>query len=91
LHLAACNKATKVARLLISTGNIDVQCLDVDGNTPLHGAASVDAVEIARSILIYLLRYDMDVDPRNKPGFTPLMLACKHGHLQTARLLIQLG
>jgi ankyrin repeat protein len=64
---------------------VEVDCVDKDLNTPLHVAASSEALD---SIPL-LLAYGACLDIKNKFGETALMIACKFGHLNTVRALIE--
>lgn len=63
---------------------MDVEAKDKDNNTPLHVAASSEALN---SIPI-LLAFGCDINKRNKWGETALMIAAKFNHYETANLLI---
>lgn len=54
---------------------------DKHGNTPLHLAASVSAVDL-------LLQPKADLHALNAAGQTPLYTACLHNHLDVARSLL---
>jgi len=61
--------------------------VDEYGRTPLHHAASTNAVmDVAR-----LLAEGADVDAADGRGFTPLHLACQEWAIQAAMLLVDVG
>lgn len=64
---------------------MDVEALDKDANTPLHVAASSEALE---SIPI-LVAFGGDVNKRNKWGETPLMVAAKFDHVDSSRIFVE--
>lgn len=65
----------------------DVNAVDNDGDTALHGAAQSGNVEIVRLLL------DKGANPnaKNKVGGTPLMWAAVYGHTDAARSLLSKG
>ena len=69
------------------------KCLQVDprdeyGNTPLHYAAEMGMVEVV-SLLVKKNREC--VNRPNARGATPLLVACRGGHLETAKVLYHHG
>ncbi|CAD8157141.1 unnamed protein product [Paramecium pentaurelia] len=78
-----CYDSPLIAQLLLEHG-MDVEAKDKDNNTPLHVAASSEALN---SIPI-LLAFGCDINKRNKWGETALMIAAKFNHYETANLLI---
>ena len=85
LHWAALSGSLDVAALLLAKG-ADPRALDQDGETPLHAAArwlNEDLPMLARKrlyerhrdIAVLLLDRHVEIDPRNRKGYTPLLLA----------------
>lgn len=66
---------------------MDVESKDKDDNTPLHVAASSEALE-SMSLLV---AFGGNVNARNKWQETPLMVAAKFNHFDSANTLISLG
>ncbi|KAG5677573.1 hypothetical protein PVAND_007322 [Polypedilum vanderplanki] len=58
------------------------------GESILHKAARLDYVDV---IAYCLDRLNMNPDPKDNAGYTPLHEACSRGHLEIARLLLQYG
>ena len=57
------------------------------GRTPLHRAAQNGHTEVVLRLLVH----GVSVDPADKDGVTPLMLAARGGHWSTARELVRKG
>lgn len=57
------------------------------GRTPLHRAALHGHTEVVLRLLVHGVK----VDPADKDGMTPLMLAARGGHFATVRELIRRG
>lgn len=75
-------------RLVQSTSTgLGVDCPDHDNNTALHIAAAND-----HGVLVsFLLDSQADYETTNSLGWTPLMQAARHGHMQVVMLLLQAG
>ena len=58
------------------------------GATELHYASRNDKARIARACIAF---NDDDVNAPNDHGWTPLHLACHHGHVKMAKLLLKSG
>jgi len=75
----------EVSRLLVNGANPD--CVDEEGNTPLHVASYKGHVEIAQ----LLLDNNASVDAENIDRWTPLHSACFRGYLELVRVLLRSG
>lgn len=64
-----------------------MDCPDHDNNTSLHIAAANDHVVLVS----FLLDNQADYETTNSLGWTPLMQAARHGHMQVVTLLLQAG
>ena len=67
--------------------------VDVDGRTALHWLAALkseDAVRTRKNIALLNFK-GAHLDVADKAGYTPLLIACKHGSLATVRHLHSLG
>lgn len=70
----------------------DVSLVDGDGNTALNHAAELGHVEYVQQLLREGKRRNLKlVDHQNLHGLTPLLLAAREGHLDTARVLVEAG
>ncbi|CRK92894.1 CLUMA_CG006308, isoform A [Clunio marinus] len=58
------------------------------GESVLHKASRLDYVDV---IAFCLDRMNMNPDPKDNAGYTPLHEACSRGHLDVARILLQYG
>ena len=83
----ACERGhCKLVKLLIDD-DYDINMADKEGNTPLMYAAMSGNVPTLREILHVVLKYRLNVDLRNKKGFSAYLLAAKMGHGECARIL----
>lgn len=64
-----------------------VDCPDHDNNTALHIAAANDH----EALVSFLLEHQADCETTNNLGWTPLMQAARHGHMDVVVLLVQAG
>ena len=55
--------------------------------TPLHLAAQEDKVPVAE----VLVKYEAQIDPHTKAGYTPLHTACHFGQINMIRFLLEQG
>jgi ankyrin repeat protein len=87
LYLATCQNNIKMVEILIAKG-ADVNYQDSTIDSPLHKAAELGRIEIARLLLSNNANANAESRcvPRN-----PLHLAAKGCHLEMAELLIQYG
>lgn len=87
LHIAARRGHLVVARLLILAG-ADVTTSSRDSSeTPLD----LSAISGYTSLVRYLIEQGAIVNRISGDGWTPLLRACRGGHLETAELLLQHG
>ena len=87
LHDAAMRGDTNKVETLLLGKNVDVNAIDVHGNTPLHWAAQFDRTAIA----VALIEKGANVHATNKNGHTPLLLAIDKGNLDIVKQLITAG
>lgn len=66
MHAAAVGNL-KICKSLLESGDIDVNCTDFDGRTPLHHAVA----EGNEKVVAYLLEMKADPDRKDKCGNTP--------------------
>ena len=85
LHAAAYHDQTKIVRLLVELG-AEVHCRDGLGCTALHIAAGEGRTGAARALLDLGGRTEDD-----SKGFTPLLWASVHGHVEVVQLLLDHG
>lgn len=76
----------KLVKLLIDE-EYDINMADKEGNTPLMYAAMSGSVPTLREILHFVLKYRLNVDLRNKRGFSAYLLATKMAHHECAHIL----
>ncbi|XP_025418996.1 delta-latroinsectotoxin-Lt1a-like [Sipha flava] len=74
LHIAATYKRVEITELLLDRGAADVK--DRDGNTALHDAAT-SIYNNAKTVSL-LLKYNLDVNAKNKDGKTPISAGLKN-------------
>lgn len=77
-------------KLLLHT-DANLNFADLEGNTCLMYAAIEGDLNITRKILVPMTLYDVDLDARNRRGFTAYLLALKHGNVDCAKLLQKNG
>ena len=88
LMIAAETGQMKLVTFLIEHGaNLD--CRDKDDQTALHYA--VCGSDVSCEILSYLIENGAEVNAFTRRDNTPLMLACKYGHLNAVSSLIKHG
>ncbi|KAJ3014527.1 UNVERIFIED_CONTAM: hypothetical protein HDU68_000235, partial [Siphonaria sp. JEL0065] len=80
---ACLNNSGQVTGLLIDYGYLDIEAINVAGNTPLHLTATRNAVESARRLLIR----GADREKTNKFGNTALQMAVLSGSTEVADLI----
>ncbi|XP_057672099.1 tyrosine-protein kinase Shark [Diorhabda carinulata] len=84
LHYACQNNFPSTVRLLVQTGNANVQARNTEtGAVPLHEAASRGHKEV----VMELLSLNAPSRPRNKNNMTPEQLALMNNHFDCADIL----
>ena len=86
LHAAASGGFTKIVELLLA---VKCHCVaSMFGSTPIQRAAGNGHPEVLALLLDYDKKKLINHETLNK---TPLHWACKHGHLQCVKILVQHG
>jgi ankyrin repeat protein len=83
LHLACHNQCTEVAKLLLQSGDCDLDIPDSRGNTALHYASVTGNARLVELIL----KHSPILDLKNSSGKTPLDEAEEKMALTVVRLL----
>ncbi|KAF9418749.1 hypothetical protein HW555_004577, partial [Spodoptera exigua] len=83
LHWAAYKGHADLVRLLIYSG-VPLHCTDNFGSTPLHLACLSGNLTCVR---LLCEKVKAELEPRDKNGKTPLMLAQSHRHIEVVKLL----
>jgi ankyrin repeat protein len=86
-------------KILVESNPQSVHYKDKDGHIALHEAAygenidknNKDSIEKYNETVKFLIESGSDVNSQNKDGFTPLCSACRMGHLEIIRSLLQNG
>ncbi|CAH1775624.1 unnamed protein product [Owenia fusiformis] len=92
LGLAIKHNRECVCRVLLQEMDFDFNQQDHNGNTALHLLALEGTMPyILMKIINCMVKFEIVIDVRNNEGYTPLMLACKRGHLETARTFANIG
>ncbi len=88
LHTAAESMDVSSLKYLLSLrcSRYLLNCLNSEGLIPLHFAARSGFVASVRELIDHGA-----VEQKSYNGDTPFMLACRHGHLETAKLLIEVS
>ncbi|KAF2347393.1 Ankyrin repeat-containing domain, partial [Trinorchestia longiramus] len=90
LSYASVNGFTKVVAALSALPATDLNLADSEGNTPLHLAAQAGHPDVV-SHLVNKCGGQVELDPRNSVGFTPLMKAALQGRTKIAKTLLFAG
>ena len=87
LQIAAGQNNTDEVRSLISSGMVNINCMDQYQCTPLHEAAISGKANVAKLLL------DIGAEPNATDQFerTPLLDAATAGHQEVAQILIESG
>ncbi|XP_050503639.1 ankyrin-1-like [Diabrotica virgifera virgifera] len=84
LHLATENNNFLMVQLFTEAG-ANIQCIDYDGNMPIHIAADMGYIEIIK----YFLEKGIDIDIINESSkMTPLQMAAHRGHIEVIDYLL---
>lgn len=86
---ALLDRPDAVAALLGAGCSLEAE--DCDGNNALSHAATRGGTETVRQLAAGFRRRGLDVDKCNMRGLTPLLAACQRGHLESARILVEVG
>ena len=96
--LRAVNRGAKNALMTLMEHSIDMECVDHDGQSLLHGAARNGYHEIARLLMEDYLPEERSPDVKvlgpnvqDKHGLTPLHDASQRGELAVAAVLLEKG
>lgn len=91
LSMACMNGREKIVEEILRKDILNINEPDNDGNTPLHHAASSGNPNIVKYFGELFVKFGLDVDTRNKLGYTALLLACRNGHFVSAHYLLSVG
>lgn len=91
LSMACLHGREKIVNEILKKDILNINEPDNDGNTPLHHAASSGNPSIVKYLSELFVKFGLDVDTRNKLGYTALLLACRNGHFVSAHHLIAQG
>ncbi|KAJ3387851.1 hypothetical protein HDU84_000455 [Entophlyctis sp. JEL0112] len=83
LHMACMNNMGAIVGLLIDYGRLDIEAINVAGNTPLHITATRNAADCAQKLLIR----GADKNKTNKFGNTVLQMAVLSGSTEVVDLI----
>jgi ankyrin repeat protein len=86
VHFAAYFCLTEILKLLVETGNVDVDSKDSEGRTPLFWAAA-KGHEVVVKLLVET--GNVDVNSKDSEGRTPLCWAAENGHKAVVNLLLE--
>lgn len=81
----------KIVEEILRKDILNINEPDNDGNTPLHHAASSANPNIVKFLAELFVKFGLDIDTRNKLGYTALLLACRNGHFVSAHYLLSAG
>ena len=86
---AVCSGETVSTKYLLSTGCIDVNCVDDSGFTAIHHAASLDNTTMIR--LLHAHQANINARMQDQSGAAPIHVATMYGSLDAIVTLHQLG
>ena len=84
LHDAAAGGHLETTKFLVSKKGQGPRDSDKDGNVPLHHAAHNGKLEV-----VSFLAGHSDPDIRGNRNWTPLLFACRQGHLEVVKHLVE--
>ncbi|KAI8508997.1 hypothetical protein Bbelb_128450 [Branchiostoma belcheri] len=76
---------------LLGAADFDLNRKDRQGRTALFHAAAKGRTEIARKLVVRLLRYDQPINVRDMAGVSPLLEAAKNGHSGVIDVMMKIG
>lgn len=85
LHVACKLGDPEIVEMLIEKAGVDVNSVDLDGNTALHIACEKENLEIVTS----LVKHGASIDPVNEDFYRPLSIACINGNLKIIKFLVK--
>ena len=88
LSMACMHGREKIVNEILSKDILNINDPDNDGNTPLHHSAASGNPDIVKMLGDLFVKFGLDVDTRNKLGYTALLVACRNGHFVSAHHLI---
>ncbi|KAK3592138.1 hypothetical protein CHS0354_019427 [Potamilus streckersoni] len=91
LAYACMNGHEMVVDEILREDVLNISEQDNDGNSPLHHAAMSGNPNVVAILSEYFVKFGLDIDARNKLGYSPLLLSCKYGHFSAAYTLLTKG
>lgn len=91
LSLVCMNGREKIVDEILRKDILNINEPDNDGNTPLHHAAASGNPNIVKLLGELFVKFGLDIDTRNKLGYTALLIACRNGHFVSAHFLLSNG
>ena len=71
--------------------DLDLNVVDLDGNSALHLAATKGYINIVKMLVKALKRFGLDIDRKNFRGMTPMLAAVEQGHGLCVEVLMTEG
>uniref|UniRef100_F6XP80 Uncharacterized protein n=2 Tax=Ciona intestinalis TaxID=7719 RepID=F6XP80_CIOIN len=91
LHYACEGGKCSLVKLLLNEDAIELNRQDKQGHTPLMLAAMNGHLRASRMTVLRLVKFDVDIDIRDKKGYTSLLLAIKAQNYEIANDLVRYG
>ena len=85
---AVLNEKLWMVKQLAEEPNFNLVEHDNEGNTALHMAARLGYPKITSAIVSVIILTRANIDLLNQEGMTPLMVACREGHLKVAQIIV---